>query len=101
MYAPAFHREREVVVNLHSMLLAGEAQGVPVTVGVIGAGKFGTMFLAQARSTRGPVGVADLDIGRARAQLRAAGWDDATGLAPQNRGLAFPPATRFDLADVC
>jgi len=61
------------------MLLAREAQGRPVTVGVIGAGKFGTMFLAQARSTRGlhVVGVADLDVGRARAQLRAAGWDDA------------------------
>jgi predicted homoserine dehydrogenase-like protein len=66
------------------MLLAREAQGRPVTVGVIGAGKFGTMFLAQARSTRGlhVVGVADLDIGRARARLRAAGWDDAASAAP-------------------
>src|SRR6266545_4600509 len=90
MYAPAFHREREVVVNLHSMLLAREAQGRPVTVGVIGAGKFGTMFLAQARSTRGlhVVGVADLDVGRARAQLRAAGWDDTAYAAP-SLGDAF------------
>src|SRR5882757_2823276 len=90
MYAPAFHREREVVVNLHSMLLAREAQGRPVTVGVIGAGKFGTMFLAQARSTRGlhVMGVADLDVGRARAQLRAAGWDDAAYAAP-SLGDAF------------
>jgi predicted homoserine dehydrogenase-like protein len=71
-------------VNLHTMLLAREAQGRPVTVGVIGSGKFGTMFLAQARSTRGlhVVGVADLDIGRARARLRAAGWDDAASAAP-------------------
>lgn len=61
------------------MLFAREAAGRPVTVGLIGAGKFGTMFLAQARTTRGihVAAVADLDIGRARMQLRAAGWDEA------------------------
>ena len=35
------------------MLLQREVAGRPVTVGLIGAGKFGTMFLAQARLTRG------------------------------------------------
>jgi predicted homoserine dehydrogenase-like protein len=47
-----------------------------VTVGLIGAGKFGTMFLAQARLTEGlhVVGVADLDVGRAQRQLAIAGW---------------------------
>jgi predicted homoserine dehydrogenase-like protein len=77
-------------VNLHTMLLAREAQGRPVTVGVIGAGKFGTMFLAQARSSRGLhiLGVADLDVGRARAQLRAAGWDDVAYGTP-SLGDAF------------
>ena len=65
-------------MNLHSMLLEREAAGRPVTVGLIGAGKFGTMFLSQARLTRGMhvVGVADLDIERARSQLRGAGWDE-------------------------
>jgi predicted homoserine dehydrogenase-like protein len=49
-----------------------------VTVGLIGAGKFGTMFLAQVRSTRGlhVVGIADLDVARARSGLRLAGWDE-------------------------
>jgi predicted homoserine dehydrogenase-like protein len=63
-------------VNLHALLLERAAAGRPVTVGVIGAGKFGTMFLAQARLTRGlhVVAVADLDVARARAQLRTAGW---------------------------
>jgi predicted homoserine dehydrogenase-like protein len=77
-------------VNLHSMLLAREAAGRPVTVGVIGAGKFGTMFLAQARATRGlhVVAVADLDVGRARAQLRSAGWDEAD-YAAASLGDAF------------
>jgi predicted homoserine dehydrogenase-like protein len=65
-------------VNLYTKLLAREAAGRPVTVGLIGAGKFGTMFLAQARATRGihVVGVADLDVGRACRQLRSAGWPD-------------------------
>src|SRR5262249_35868857 len=64
--------------NLHALLLAREAAGRPVTVGLIGVGKFGTMFLAQARTTRGMkvVAVADLDVGRARAQLRSAGWPE-------------------------
>ena len=55
-----------------------EAAGRPVTVGLIGAGKFGTMFMAQARLTRGMhlVGIADLEIVRARSQLRNAGWPD-------------------------
>src|SRR5262245_43951245 len=40
-------------MNLHAMLLEREAADRPVTVGLIGAGKFGAMFLAQARLTRG------------------------------------------------
>jgi predicted homoserine dehydrogenase-like protein len=63
-------------MNLHTLLLQRETAGRPVTVGVIGAGKFGTMFLAQARLTRGlhVVAVADLNVERARKQLAAAGW---------------------------
>ncbi len=63
-------------MNLSTMLLAREAEGRPVTVGLIGAGKFGTMFLAQAIRTRGlhVAGVADLNVARARAQLASAGW---------------------------
>jgi predicted homoserine dehydrogenase-like protein len=66
-------------VNLHSLLLAREAEGRPVTVGLIGAGKFGTMFLSQVRLTRGMhlVGLADLNVERARSQLKTAGWEDA------------------------
>src|SRR2546427_2718506 len=66
-------------VNLHAKLLEREAAGRPVTVGLIGAGKFGTMFLTQVRRTRGMhlVGLADLGVERAKSQLRAAGWQDA------------------------
>jgi predicted homoserine dehydrogenase-like protein len=69
-------------MNLHAKLLEREAAGRPVTVGLIGAGKFGTMFMAQARLTRGMhlVAVADLDVARARSQLKSAGWPaDAYG----------------------
>src|SRR5919197_410849 len=65
-------------MNLHAKLLQREAAGRPVTVGLIGAGKFGTMFMTQVRRTRGMhlVGIADLDVARARAQLSRAGWSD-------------------------
>ncbi|WP_046863008.1 NAD(P)H-dependent oxidoreductase [Microvirga massiliensis] len=66
-------------MNLHKMLLERQAQGRPVTVGVVGAGKFGTMFLAQARTTTGMhvVAVADLNVARARSQLKMASWPEA------------------------
>ena len=65
-------------MNLHKMLLERSAQGRPVTVGVVGAGKFGTMFLAQARTTDGMhvVAVADLNLSRARSQLKMASWPE-------------------------
>ncbi|MEN3375454.1 MAG: hypothetical protein V7604_809 [Hyphomicrobiales bacterium] len=63
-------------MNLHALLLERKAAGRPVTVGLIGAGKFGTMFLSQARLTDGMhvVGVADLNVARAKDQLKTAGW---------------------------
>jgi predicted homoserine dehydrogenase-like protein len=63
-------------MNLYSKLLERQDAGKPVTVGVIGVGKFGTMFLSQARLTAGMhvVGVADLDVARARSQLKTANW---------------------------
>jgi predicted homoserine dehydrogenase-like protein len=47
-----------------------------VTVSLIGAGKFGAMFLAQARLTPGlhVAGLADLNVARARSQLADVGW---------------------------
>jgi predicted homoserine dehydrogenase-like protein len=46
---------------------------------MIGAGKFGTMFLAQAHRQRGihVVGISDLDPGVARSNLALAGWETA------------------------
>jgi predicted homoserine dehydrogenase-like protein len=63
-------------MNLHAKLLERETAGRPVVVGLIGAGKFGTMFMAQVLLTHGMhlAGVADLDVTRARSQLKTAGW---------------------------
>ena len=63
-------------MNLHAMLQRRAAEGRPVTAGLIGAGKFGSMFLAQARHTPGlhVLGVADLSRERARAAFAATGW---------------------------
>ncbi|MDB5589678.1 MAG: flagellar biosynthesis protein FlgA [Enterovirga sp.] len=65
------------------MLLQRQADGRPVTVGVVGAGKFGTMFLAQARTTAGMhvVAVADLNVARAKSQLKMASWPDEQSAA--------------------
>jgi predicted homoserine dehydrogenase-like protein len=66
-------------MNLSRMLARRAEEGRPVRVGLIGAGKFGAMFLTQARSTAGlhVLAIADLSIDRAKAQLRTAGWDAA------------------------
>jgi predicted homoserine dehydrogenase-like protein len=63
-------------VNLHALLMQREAAGEPIRIGLIGAGKFGAMFLAQARLTPGlhVAGLAELDVERARRQLADAGW---------------------------
>src|SRR6266446_339545 len=66
------------------MLLERQAAGRPVTVGLIGAGKFGTMFASQVRLTDAMhlVALADLEVSRAHRQLRTAGWSDESISAP-------------------
>src|SRR5205085_10754568 len=63
-------------MNLHRMLLAREAERRPLTVGLIGAGKFGAMYLAQAKHTPGIhiVAIADLAPERAYSALERTGW---------------------------
>src|SRR5215470_2568154 len=69
-------------MSLYRLLQQRAAAGDPVRVGLIGAGKFGSMFLNQAPTIPGldlPV-IADLDPERARAACRTIGWD-AAGIA--------------------
>jgi len=65
-------------MNLHALLRARAA--TPIRVGIIGCGKFGSMFLAQARRTPGlhVLGVADREVAKARKALSQVGWPDAS-----------------------
>src|SRR5438309_3456041 len=66
-------------MNLHHLLNIRRAAGKPVRVALIGAGKFGSMFLSQVPHTPGlevPV-IVDLDPERAREACRTVGWDAA------------------------
>src|SRR5438034_3483636 len=63
-------------MSLQAKLAERAAQGKPLRVGLIGAGKFGTMYLAQVPKTAGVhvAAVADLSPAAATANLRRAGW---------------------------
>ncbi|CAM5781340.1 NAD(P)H-dependent oxidoreductase [Rhizobacter fulvus] len=65
-------------MNLYTMMAARAAAGRPVRVGLIGAGKFGSMILSQAQHLEGMhiVGVADLDVAKAKASLARVGWQE-------------------------
>ena len=71
-------------MNLHRLLLAREAADEPVRVGIVGCGKFASMFLAQAIRTPGihVAGIADLDPAGARGNLARIGWPAERCAAP-------------------
>ena len=64
-------------MNLFSLLQARAAEGNGVRAGLIGAGKFGSMFLSQVPHTQGltVAAIADLDPDRAKRACETVGWD--------------------------
>lgn len=70
-------------MSLNVLLADRAAAGQPVRVGLIGAGKFGTMFLAQARRMPGlhVAAVADTDPERGPTALALAQWPPAKAVA--------------------
>jgi predicted homoserine dehydrogenase-like protein len=64
-------------MNLHRMLLERAADARPLRIALIGAGKFGSMYLAQAKHTPGThvAAVVDLQPERARAAMLRVGWE--------------------------
>ena len=64
-------------MNLHAKLLQRQAEKRPIRIGLIGAGKFGSMYLAQSPRTPGVhlVGIADLSPDAARTNLARVGWN--------------------------
>ena len=63
-------------MNLYEGLRRRAAEGRPVRIGLIGAGKFGSMYLAQVPRTPGVqlVAIADLAPAAAQANLARVGW---------------------------
>ncbi|HRM49221.1 MAG TPA: Gfo/Idh/MocA family oxidoreductase [Alicycliphilus sp.] len=63
-------------MSLHQQLLQRARQGRPIRIGLIGAGKFGAMYLAQVPRMPGVhlVAIADLSPDNARASLARVGW---------------------------
>jgi predicted homoserine dehydrogenase-like protein len=63
-------------MSLYSKLQQRAAQGKPVRVGLIGAGKFGSMYLAQVPRTPGVhlAGIADLSPDGAGDNPARVGW---------------------------
>jgi predicted homoserine dehydrogenase-like protein len=87
-------------MNLSSLLKRRAASGNPVRVGLIGAGKFGTMFLCQARLTEGIqiVGVADLEIGRIVDGMTRSGWPNGIMSEARSTGDINDAAARGEVA---
>ncbi|WP_418145669.1 Gfo/Idh/MocA family oxidoreductase [Variovorax paradoxus] len=63
-------------MSLYARLQQRAAEGRPIRIGLIGAGKFGSMYLAQIPRTPGVqlVAIADLSPAAARANLERVGW---------------------------
>jgi predicted homoserine dehydrogenase-like protein len=64
-------------MSLHRQLQQRAADNNPIRIGLIGAGKFGSMYLAQIPRTPGVqlVGIADLSPAAARVNLARVGWE--------------------------
>jgi predicted homoserine dehydrogenase-like protein len=63
-------------MSLHALLGKREEEKRPIRIGMIGAGRYGAMFLAQSRFIPGMevVGLADLNLEKARGACVQAGW---------------------------
>lgn len=86
-------------MNLHHLAAARGEAGRPIRVGLIGAGKFGAMFLAQVPTTRGleVAAIADLDPDRAARTCRETGWSEERIAAT---AFTDDPAAIFARGDV-
>jgi predicted homoserine dehydrogenase-like protein len=76
-------------MSLHGLLRERAAKGNPVKVGVIGAGKFASMFLSQARLTPGiqVVGIAELDPEKAARNCINVGWPPGSTAFAEKAGV--------------
>jgi predicted homoserine dehydrogenase-like protein len=100
------------MMSLYAKLKQRAADGKPVRVGLIGAGKFGSMYLAQVPNTPGVhlAGIADLSPDAARTNLARVGWskerveassiDDAIKTGATHVGTDWQALARHPAIDV-
>jgi predicted homoserine dehydrogenase-like protein len=71
-------------MSLHRQLQQRAAEGRPIRVGLIGAGKFGSMYLSQVPRTPGVhlLAIADLNPAGAKRNLARVGWTPERSAAP-------------------
>ncbi|MBS0506157.1 MAG: Gfo/Idh/MocA family oxidoreductase [Proteobacteria bacterium] len=77
-------------MSLHHQLLQRAREGRPIRMALIGAGKFGAMYLAQVPRMPGVhlVAIADLNPANARANLARVGWPaERAGAASAQQAL--------------
>ncbi|WP_104061613.1 NAD(P)H-dependent oxidoreductase [Arthrobacter sp. 4R501] len=93
-------------MNLHKLLSQREADGKPIRVGLIGAGRYGTMYLAQANNIPGihVVAIADINVKRAEGAFELVGWpkdqiapDIATALRDRSTAIVANADELFDV----
>jgi len=99
-------------MSLYGGLQRRAAQHKPLRIGLIGAGKFGAMYLAQIPKTPGVhlVGIADLAPAAARVNLERVGWnaerfaatslDDALARGTTHLGDDWPALVRHPGIDI-
>ena len=75
-------------MSVHELLCKRAEQGKQIRVGMIGAGRYGAMYLAQSRFIPGIqiVAIADLDLEKARKALLSSGYPGGRSSSPS------PPA---------
>ncbi|KAI0015299.1 SAF domain-containing protein [Xylariomycetidae sp. FL0641] len=95
------------MTSLSTKLAELEAAGKPIQVGIIGAGKFGSMFISQSHRTTGMrlAGIADLSKDRALAALKRTGfpaekYDDTVTLSVSDGIKAGKTAITTDSAEL-
>lgn len=95
-------------MNLYPLLEQRESESRPIRVGLIGAGRFGTMYLSQARNIPGihVVAIADINVERAKGAFALVGWPEdgfatsvADALAHRTTAIVSDAAHLFD-ADI-
>jgi predicted homoserine dehydrogenase-like protein len=93
-------------MNLHKLLSDREQESRPIRVGLIGAGRYGTMYLAQANNIPGVhvVAIADINVQRAEGAFDLVGWpkdqiapDIATALRDRTTTIVANADELFDV----